>query len=226
MLISGDVSDTARYFSLTILSPFVVTLIDKLYNAFDLSLRGGRLVIGANILLIALLVGTSTLFCANAVSSEGDNLYIQKLSPVDFKYHMFSKIAINYAISSFFVIVCSVIFGVTTTNWWWQVILVCLIVLVLLFGMICLAYMLDLRKPTLYWTDKAQLSKNKNLIYQTINVVVTALVFGVIAMVMFYFIANQAIVWSILFVLACIYTATIVFVLGKTYHKHYVELLG
>jgi ABC-2 type transport system permease protein len=186
-----------QFFLFALMMPFVVYLYNSLLLSISVREVGEKMILGANILIIAVMALISNTISATAISREGGNFYIMKISPVPYFKQALSKVLFNgiVVISSILLtcIVC-VIFTEMT------VIQSCLcfgFASILSIGHICWSFELDLTHPVLDWYDTSEITKNnKNTNQSMIIGIIIAIGIGSIAIANFY---NEAEWWTWVF---------------------------
>lgn len=182
LLLNGEFFN---YFLMIVISPFLLLLVNKLFNALSVSLKGTNLIIGANFMMLGILMLINCAYVANSISSEGGNLYINKTSPISFKKFAWTKILINFSIVSLVLIVCSTISAITLKMNFINFLILTISTMSLLFGHLCYSYLLELKSPILDWHDASELKNNKNMAKSNIMGMVVGLVFGAFALKFF-----------------------------------------
>lgn len=95
-----------------IIIPIVILLLNKIFGAMQKSEFGDTLACAFNILLITLLFLSTNSMVASMYSKEGKAGYIKKTKPMQAKYMLISKLALNIILSIPTIIITSIIFGI------------------------------------------------------------------------------------------------------------------
>ena len=164
------------FFTILIIMPFIILLVDKFFNALYLRDLGYELLFGSNLAMISIFALMGNIYSGTGVSQEGSNYYLLKSGPVSYYKQGLSKVLINFVISVFFIIVSSFIACITTKITFVQGIIIILCASVLSLSHILYSYSYDFAYPFVSWYDSSQFQKSKN-IGRTITI---GLVWGII----------------------------------------------
>lgn len=212
-----------QYFIFTILMPFIVLMYDKMLLSINVNQTGQAMIVASHVLVVAILAMLSNIVSASAVSREGGNFYITKMSPSQPRLQINAKIVFNLIFTYSALIITSIFTGIFTDISLWHNILCTVAVAIMSLGHIVTSILLDLRKPALDWFDSNEIEKiSKN----TRNSMLLGLLFAVImfAIVMAFAPTSHTIwPWSILLSTVSIYTISILlyyhFNINKIYEK-------
>lgn len=214
-------SNVFQYFLFTLLMPFIVYTYDRLLLSITVNQTGESMIIASHLLVVAVLAVLSNIVSASAISREGGNFYIMKMSPVSIKTQLRAKIVFNVILTYLALIVTAVVTGLCTEISVVHNILCTIAAMILALGHIIISIMLDLRKPALDWYDENEIEKiSKNTkVAMLIGLIMAVLLF----IVVFSFAPTEHTIWpwSISLSAVSIFTAVIVLYFELKVNKIY-----
>ncbi len=89
--------------------PIAILLLNKIFDAIDMSAKGTNMAIVINVLIILLLAMSTNLDMSYVFSSEGSSAYINKTIPGSYVAILFTKLIVNYVITTISIIVTTII---------------------------------------------------------------------------------------------------------------------
>jgi ABC-2 type transport system permease protein len=183
-----------QFFLFALMMPFVVYLYNRLLLSISVREVGAKMILGANILIISIMALISNTVSASAISREGGNFYIMKVSPVPYYKQALAKIIFNciIVVTSIFLtgIVCIAFTSMTIL----QAILSFGFASILSVGHICWSFEYDLTTPILDWYDTSEITKNNRNTNRSMGIgIILAIGIGSIAIANFY---NEAEWWT------------------------------
>jgi len=203
-------SDVFEYFLFTLLMPFIVFSYDRLLMSIAVNLAGEKMIVGAHIMVVAILAMLSNISSASAVSRDGGNFHSSKTMPVDYYTQMFAKLSFN-AIFTLGSLVLTTIISIFVYPGW-EMVLGMIAISFAAVGHIAYSIDMDLKDPTVNLQGDEQSSAVSR---STPRSIVSGLIIGVIigAVVILMASAKNAIlpyviiiVGSLLFMLYALYT--------------------
>lgn len=196
------------YFLFTILMPFIVFAYDKLLLSVTVNQTGMAMISASHVLVLSILAMLSNLVSSSAVSREGGNFYLTKITPTSFKTQAYAKIAFNCIFTVGALLITSIVTLLFTNLNVTHVFFSTFAVIIAAIGHIFLSYIIDLRKPTLDWYDSSEIEKiSKNTkISMLIGLILSVVMFS-IAMA---FAPTQHIFWPwiVMFVFVSVFTVS------------------
>lgn len=199
-----------QYFLFTLLMPFIVYTYDRLLLSITVNQTGESMIIASHLLVVCVLAGLSNIVSASAISREGGNFYIMKMSPVSIKTQLRAKIVFNVILTYSALIVTALVTGLATDIGVVHNILCTMAAMILSLGHIIISVLLDLRKPALDWFDESEIEKiSKNTkIAMCIGLIMAVLLFAVV----FAFAPTRHTIWpwSITLTAVSVFTAVII----------------
>ena len=197
-------SEFFKSFSMAVIAPFAILFTNTLLTSLEVSNTGKSLIIGANFMMMAILMLIGCIYVAKSISSEGKNLYIQKINPQGFERFAMLKMFVNFLVIAVSLLVCVIIAGLMNHFDFGVCAVMYLSILILSMGHIILSFRYEMAKPLLDWHDEAEVKNNKNITKSTVVGLVVGLIFGVFALKFFYLAPIwRACLW--LMILACVY---------------------
>ena len=88
-------TDIFEYFLFTLLMPFIVFSYDELLTSITVEHNGTNMIVGAHVMVVAILAMLSNIVSASAISRDGGNFYNSKIIPVNFYEQTFAKLTFN-----------------------------------------------------------------------------------------------------------------------------------
>lgn len=104
----------AKLNSLIIMSvgtPLVVFLMNKIYSAMETSDTGKFMILGFNMLMITLMVTSTSVALAKCLSEEGNAHNFTKLNPNKYSEAVLAKLIFNVFVMTVSIIVCVIVFS-------------------------------------------------------------------------------------------------------------------
>lgn len=151
------------FFTILIIMPFIILLVDKFFNALYLRDLGYELLFGSNLAMISIFALMGNIYAGTGVSQEGSNYYLLKSGPVSYFKQGLSKVLINFVISFFFIFVSSLISCISTKISFAQSIFIIVCASILSLAHILYSYAYDFAYPYVTWYDSSQFQKGKNI---------------------------------------------------------------
>lgn len=146
-----------QYFLFTLLMPFIVFSYDKLMLSIAVSQAGQNMIAGSHVLVVAIFAMLSNIISASAISREGANFYITKITPVSYYIQMLAKMVFNaiFTIGALFVTMLVSMLYLHPG----QVAIGTIAIMFASVGHIALSIDMDLKKPSLDWYANEETSK-------------------------------------------------------------------
>jgi len=158
-----DVDQMINNFLFIISLPFVMYILNQIFQAIQTNTLGNDLIIAINILISLLLLTASNTASATALSKEGSEFGLMKTAPRRTANMAWAKITINFMVASLSIIATSIVLGSILDL---SALTTFLIFLLLLFvdgGHILWSFQIDLLNPKLReYATTGSLQDNKN----------------------------------------------------------------
>ena len=148
-----------------IILPLLLYCLNRIFNVLNISATGEVLIACINILISITLLTSSNISSASALSREGSEFYLLKISPADTRKICVAKMLINWILSSLSIIAV----GITLSRIvFFKIDIIVFICLVLFFvntGHICWSFELDVCNPSIaqYTSGEITAIDNKNV---------------------------------------------------------------
>ena len=155
-----DVEQVISNFMYIIAMPFVLYLLNQVFDAIATSGFGTQIIIVINVLIGLLLLLSSNTMSATAISSEGSEFGLVKSSPANYAYLCYAKMFLNFVLSLLSIVATTIMFSVTTDLGPQNIGLLFLIFITLSVGHILWSMQLDILNPKLQ--DAARQGSTKN----------------------------------------------------------------
>ncbi len=134
-----------EYFLFAILMPFITFAYDKLLGTATVNQVGQNMIVGAHLMVVAILAMLSNVVSASIVSREGGNFYISKIVPIDYFTQIGAKFVFNTMLTVSAIAVTSIISCFTYPVW--QILLGSLAVIFASIGHTALGMNIDIKSP-------------------------------------------------------------------------------
>ena len=212
-----------QYFIFTILMPFIVLLYDKMLLSITVNQTGQAMIVASHVLVVAILAMLSNIVSATAISREGGNFYISKLSPASPRLQTNAKIVFNLIFTYGALIITAIFTAIFTDIPILYNILTTIAVAIMSLGHIITSVLIDLKKPVLDWFDSNDIEKmsKSTKISMVLGLVFAFLMF--IIVVVFAPTSHTELPWYILIGSVSLYTIAIMIYyhlrINKIYQK-------
>ena len=110
LLILRDAGKLSSLIITAVSMPLVIFLLNKIFMAMNLRIRGYMLVVGFNVVIIMLIILSSNSNLATSLSEEGGSAYLLKINPNKYIKSLFPKIILNIIIMTISLVITMVIF--------------------------------------------------------------------------------------------------------------------
>lgn len=130
--------------------PFLIYLLNLIYQSLKISAFGKHIVIGVNILIGLILLMASNIASATALSREGSEFYLLKTAPMKTSIITWAKITVNFVFSSVVVIITTIALGMVGILEVSAVFNIGIVLLLINTGHIFWSYELDLMNPKMF----------------------------------------------------------------------------
>ena len=209
-LAKRNIGRVLNNYLLLFVMPFLMYSVNHIFGSIELSSRGNALVFGVNMLIGLAFVTASNSHTATALSEEGGEFVLLKTAPGRTYKIAFAKIVSNLVVSSAIIIVTSALmfaFGSLAAA---DAVFLVLCYLFVNVGHILWSLELDIKNPQLReFASTGHFQNNKNVSASIVFGLVTALLFGALSAVLYFFMG----VWSQMITLAL----ALIFVAGRFY---------
>lgn len=189
-------------YSLLLSLPFFMYILNYIYMGINRSTLGNRFVLIFNIFVSLLIVTSSNTASATAITTEGYEFILLKTAPYKTSKMAWAKIAFNVLFTTITITLSFILFAQALPVFpkkdiWLLYFLVNLVNI----GHILLSFQIDLLNPKLSdYAVQGTLAHNDNVSKSLATGLVTTLIFGILALILFIFMNNMA--WIILYGLA------------------------
>lgn len=215
-----------QFFLFALMMPFVVFLYNRLLLSISVRDVGEKMILGANILIISVMALISNTISATAISREGGNFYIMKVSPVSYDEQTLAKLIFNGIVVVSSILLTCIVCVVFTNMTILQAALSFGFTSILSIGHICWSFDMDLSNPILDWYDTSEITKNNKNTNRSMGIgIILAIGIGSIAIANFY---NEAEwwTWSFLYYYASLIAFVRILILKVkiSYYFHHMEI--
>ena len=198
-LAKRNIGRVLNNYLLLFVMPFLMYSVNHIFGSIELSSRGNALVFGVNMLIGLAFVTASNSHTATALSEEGGEFVLLKTAPGRTYKIAFAKIVSNLVVSSAIIVVTSALmfaFGSLAAA---DAVFLVLCYLFVNVGHILWSLELDIKNPQLReFASTGHFQNNKNVSASIVFGLVTALLFGALSAVLYFFMG----VWSQMITLA------------------------
>lgn len=162
--------------------PIAILLLNKIFGAMNTRLSGTYMTMAFNILMILLVTLSSNGLVAKIYSEEGRASYINKISPIDQRKILLSKLIINLVLVNTSILISTIIFGIFAKLNWINIIATFLILSLIYSSHLFYSASLDLMNPQIeqYATTGTHTNnpnENKSLMFSFLISAITAYLF-------------------------------------------------
>src|SRR5574344_687381 len=162
--------------------PIAILLLNKIFGAMNTRLSGTYMTMAFNILMILLVTLSSNGLVAKIYSEEGRASYINKISPIDQRKILLSKLIINLFLVNTSILVSTIIFGIFAKLNWINIIATFLMLSLIYSSHLFYSASLDLMNPQIeqYATTGTHTNnpnENKSLMFSFLISAITAYLF-------------------------------------------------
>ena len=177
-LAKRNIGRVLNNYLLLFVMPFLMYSVNHIFGSIELSSRGNALVFGVNMLIGLAFVTASNSHTATALSEEGGEFVLLKTAPGRTYKIAFAKIVSNLVADAVFLVLCYLFVNVGHILW---------------------SLELDIKNPQLReFASTGHFQNNKNVSASIVFGLVTALLFGALSAVLYFFMG----VWSQMITLA------------------------
>ena len=212
-----------QYFIFTILMPFIVLMYDKMLLSITVNQTGQAMIAASHVLVVAILAMLSNIVSASAISREGGNFYITKITPTSPRVQTNAKIVFNLIFTYSALFITAIVTALFTDLSIWYNILCTVAVAIMSLGHIVTSILIDLRRPALDWFDSNDIEKisKSSKISMFLGLLFAFIMFLIV--VVFAPTEHTIWPWSILLSVVSVYTISILlyyhFKINKLYQK-------
>ncbi len=178
-------TDVFEYFLFTLLMPFIVLSYDELLTSITVENNGTNMIVGAHVLVVAILAMLSNIVSASAVSRDGGNFYTSKIVPVNYYTQLFAKLTFNAIFTCGSLLITMIVSFFSTNIEPWQNILGTVAVMIASIGHIAWSIDMDVKDPTINLQGDEQSSAvSKSTPKSIISGLVVGFIIGLIIIMM------------------------------------------
>lgn len=150
--------------------PLIVFVYDKLLITIAVNQAGQNMIFGSHILILTLIALMSNTISSIAISKEGANFYLTKVSPVGYKTQVLAKLVFNMIFTVSAILITTITTFIFTDLNAVVILLSSVMAIILSLGHICHSFDMDLQNPMLQWYDNSEItlmnkSTTKSMIY-------------------------------------------------------------
>lgn len=170
-----------QFFLFPLFMPLIVYTYDKLLITIAVNQAGQNMIFGSHILILSIIALMSNTISSIAISKEGANFYISKVSPVSYRTQVYAKLLFNAIFTVSAIIITTITTFIFTDLDALIILLSSFMIIILSLGHIVHSFDMDLMNPVLKWYDNSEISQlskstTKSMIYALVlSVVVFAL---------------------------------------------------
>lgn len=170
-------------FMYLVILPLLLFALNKIFNALDISKTGSVLIVCINILISIVLLTASNVSSASAISREGSEFYLLKISPADTKVICLAKMTVNIILSTLSIVGVGIALGNVEYVTPQAAIFICIILFFVNIGHICWSLELDILNPKIdqYKAGEEVVNDNSNVSTSVILGLVLAFLFTILA---------------------------------------------
>lgn len=192
-----SVNYSFQYFVLACAMPVMVFFCNRIAIAIGKDDIGDKIIPGLTLLVMLIFNTVIISFSATSITREGNNFYHTKVMPVSVKFQMFVKFAM-YNIVSFLANTLTILIIIFSKQMsesgeieYIRPLLIYAIVTMLSIGLTLLSMRFDVSKPRFNLNGEGELvNNNSNTTMSVILGLVISLIFGVLGMILPYFLAG------------------------------------
>lgn len=166
-----------QFFLFPLFMPLIVYVYDKLLITIAVNQAGQNMIFGSHILILSIIALMSNTISSIAISKEGANFYLSKVSPIGYKTQIMAKLVFNAIFTVSSILVTTVTTLILADIDPLVVLLSSFMVIILSIGHIVHSFDMDLQNPVLKWYDNSEIS---SLSKSTTKSMVWALVLSVL----------------------------------------------
>lgn len=197
-------------FTFVLLFPLLLFCLNVIYSAFKINYLGQLIIYVINIFLGLLLLLSSNISSAMALSKEGEEFYLLKIAPINVKNILWAKITVNFLVSTVMIFVTVVSLSFVSYIGVRELAYIALIYYFLNTGHIFWSFELDLMNPRINEVIAGEtVDDNKNATKSIFIGVILAFIFAFLS---YFFISKEGyagwykvILFAIAFFLARLY---------------------
>lgn len=130
--------------------PFLIYILNLIYQSLKISTFGKHIVIGVNVLIALILLMASNIASATALSREGSEFYLLKTAPMKTSLITWAKITVNFIFSTLVIIVTIAALAFVGIMEITAVLNIGVVLLLINTGHIFWSYELDLMNPKMF----------------------------------------------------------------------------
>ena len=150
--------------------PLIVYVYDKLLIGIAVNQAGQNMIFGSHILILTLIALMSNTISSIALSKEGANFYLIKVSPIGYNLQVTAKLLFNMIFTIGAILITTITSFLFTDLNAIVILLAGLMAIILSIGHICHSFDMDLQNPILQWYDNSEItlmskSTTKSMIY-------------------------------------------------------------
>lgn len=159
-----------QFFLFPLFMPLIVYTYDKLLITIAVNQAGQNMILGSHILILSIIALMSNTISSIAISKEGSNFYLSKVSPVSYQTQVAAKLIFNVIFTISAIIVTTITTFIFTELEPLFILLSSIVVIFLSLGHIVHSFDIDLQNPVLNWYDNSEISQmskstTKSMIY-------------------------------------------------------------
>ncbi|MDR2634711.1 MAG: hypothetical protein LBC13_01875, partial [Clostridiales bacterium] len=183
-----------QYFAMAAAAPVMVYFCGKMASALGAQAVGTRIVPGLTLLVVTIFITIIVSFASTAISREGGTFYQTKTIPVSYAKQIFAKLVLYGTVATVSVLLCCAVVyigfagekngNIVVIS---DVLSILAISELLIITLTCLSIRADVKSPTFNVSGDGELvAANKNVSIAILLGAVTAIAYGVFAMIFSY----------------------------------------
>ncbi len=209
------------YLGIAIVTPIMVYLTNNLIVKVGKAQMGGSIAFGVSILVVLAFVSMINSFSGSAISREGKQFYITKITPVDARVQLLAKGLVNFIVSMLAVIISLVVLCALKFITIVEGLVVLATALLLTIGIIFNGFNINVARPNIKSSEGDE-SQTNTLTAMLIGILVTAIE-GILGIFLSFFISVDY-TYLILLGIALLYATINTILFATLTQKRYLKI--
>lgn len=209
------------YLGIAIVTPVMVYLTNSLVHKVGKAQMGGGIALGVSVLVVLAFVSMINSFAGSAISREGKEFYITKITPVDFRVQLLAKGLVNFIVSVFAILVSLVTLYAMKFITIGESFVVLASAVLLSIGVITSGFNINLSRPNIKMNDGEE-SQSNTMTTMFFGIIITAIQ-GILGIFLSFFI-KQIYIYIILIGISLAYAVFNSLIFVFTARKKYLRI--
>lgn len=210
------------YLGVAIITPVMVFLTNLIIQKVGKAQMGGDIAFGVSVLVVLAFISMINSFAGSAISREGKEFYITKISPVDYRRQLFAKGLLNIIVSLVAMIITVILLCALKFISVAQGAVLFAISVFFAFGVVLNGLNISVRSPNIAGNTGGEESQTNSLVTMFIGLVLCGIE-GVISIVLSFFM-DLYIICLILLGLTLVYSVVNLIVFMTSTNKKYSKI--